>query len=178
VFFIFIVILVLVWAVVPDAWHPYVPEIVLGAGLCGVIVSAFRIWGDLSRYGHHPLRAEYHWRPGVTAEAFETLLTITLRDRGWHILSSAVLDRERLGLTIQKDKQRVALLCLAPGHPPTAADIRYANASRVHAEAQTGVLLAGTHEADQSLLSLLDRNNTLLDYDNLSRLDLVAPGLA
>jgi hypothetical protein len=27
-------------------------------------------------------------------------------------------------------------------------------------------------------LSLLDRNNTLLDYDNLSRLDLVAPGLA
>jgi hypothetical protein len=161
----------LVLIAVPLSLHDYLPPFFIGFGLIIIAICAVRVRRDFARFFRDPMRPNYRWEKGVDVAAYQRFVTMFLRDRGWRVLTSAVLDPARVDLTIQKDRRRAVLVFLAPGRVPTEQDLAQLTMSRTEADAQNAAMVGHWTESHKAVLSARDAQSFLLDYDDLNQLD-------
>jgi hypothetical protein len=166
-----VVVVVLILITVPLALHDYLPAIYIALASLVIAICLVRMRGGFARFVRDPMRPKCRWDKGVDVAAYQRFVTIFLRDRGWRVLASAVLDPARVDLTIQKDRRRAVLVFLAPGRVPTEQDVAQLTSSRSEADAQNAAMVGHWTEGHKDVLSAKDAQSFLLDYDDLNQLD-------
>jgi hypothetical protein len=156
---------------VPLSLHGYLPAVFLILGLIVVAICALRLRRGIARFFRDPMRPQYRWEKGVDVAAYQRFVTMFLRDRGWRVLAAAAADPARVDLTIQKDRRRAVLVCLAPGRVPTEQDVAQLTTARSEADAQNAAVVGHWTADHKAVLSTRDAQSFLLDYDDLNQLD-------
>jgi hypothetical protein len=168
---VFMICVLLIILAVPSALHDYLPAIFIAISLAIIAFCLFRVRGGFARFVRDPNRPKCRWEKGVDVIAYQRFVTMFLRDRGWRVLASAVLDPARVDLTIQKDRRRAVLVFLAPGRVPTEQDVAQLTSSRSEADAQNAAMVGHWTDGHKDVLSAKDAQSFLLDYDDLNQLD-------
>jgi hypothetical protein len=145
--------------------------VIIGAALYGIRRA---LKSDAELRGLAPSRIENRWRPSWQPDKFLQHLSLFVRLRGWRVSSSSVLGQDRVGLVLEKDKCRLAMLCLRPDTAEAASDrdtvgamARQALASRTAVVSEAKKKRPGVgqdiHLGPAATLSL--------QFEDLSRLD-------
>jgi len=168
----FLMIPFLVWAAFPGA---YFPEVVAFGLFVYLAVGAYFVRKlmreNAADASISPPTAEYRWRKGWSNTEFQRHFSLFLRGRGWRILSSTPVDENRLAVVIDKQKFRLALLCVQPGHAATNDDDARLEATRSDHRVTDVVLVTQDRPTAEERNSAITRNVWLLSFEDLDNLD-------
>jgi hypothetical protein len=157
------------WMVVEERWHLYLG---IFYATVAVICAAFfvrRVRREKAEQrAQWPLHDDYRWRKAWPAARFRQHLCLYLQLRGWTTVSAEELGTERLVLVTQRDRWKVALLCVRPGHAPVPQDGAHLDSVRVSAGATRAALVSASR-ADLAVIN--GRDLIRLRFEDLEMLD-------
>ncbi len=169
---VFLLIPLLAWAALP---RPYWPLLAVASFILLMTIVTWWVRKELRRYADtvaiSPPSAEYRWHKGWSSTDFERHFSLFLRGRGWRILSAAPVGADRLAVVIDKQKFRLSLLCVQPGHPATADDETRLEATRSDHRVTDIVLVTQNRPTAEERNSAITRNVWLLSFEDLDSLD-------
>ena len=116
-------------------------------------------------------KAAYRWHKSWGVAQFQRHFSIFLRERGWRIISATQLGADRLQVVVDKQKVRIALLCVQPGQPATAEDTTQLEAARADPRVTELVLVTDTTATAEERNAAVGRNMWLFNFDDLDNLD-------
>jgi hypothetical protein len=162
---------ILLWMVSPVWLQPGLIATGLVIVLCAIFVFVFRFWHEIVDFNASPFKADHHWRSGLKPQTYKDHLVVYLKDRGWKILKSRIIDPQRISFSIQKDKIIAVLLFLGPEYRPGEQDLAQLAAWRTEARAQNAAMISGTKPQDSAFLSRQDRQTFVLTYEDMKDMD-------
>ncbi len=116
-------------------------------------------------------KAAYRWHKSWDTAQFQRHFSIFLRERGWRIISATQLGADRLQVVVDKQKVRIALLCVQPGHTATAEDNTQLQAARADVRVTELVLVTDSTATAEERNEAVSRNMWLFNFDDLDNLD-------
>jgi hypothetical protein len=84
------------------------------------------------------------WRKIWAPADFLARLTLFLRYRGWRVVSSDIIEPDRVLLVVKKEKCCLAILCLRPGAVPASTDVEAVRQTCLQANASRSAIVTET----------------------------------
>jgi hypothetical protein len=162
----------MVWYWTPDAWRP---TLAIAAILIS-IVSAIIYTRNVRRWyakeaATSAAKDEYRWLSGWDAKSYERHFGSFLRFRGWRILSASAIDPGRLTVVAEKDRCRVALLCVEPSQDAAVSDLSQLESLGREARATHAALVSRSTSVPPHLHADAKCNVWQIRYGDLPRLN-------
>jgi len=168
----FLIVPLLLWAATP---RQYWWLLAIFGGVLTLVIAAWYIYQEWNKHlaaeAITAPKAAYRWHKSWDTAQFQRHFSIFLRERGWRIVSATQLGADRLQVVVDKQKVRIALLCVQPGHAATVADNTQLQAARADVRVTELVLVTDSTATAEERNEAVSRNMWLFNFDDLDNLD-------
>jgi hypothetical protein len=161
-----------IWYFTPDAWHGVLAAVAIVSAVVFGIFYAYSVrrW-HANEAATSAAKEEYRWLSGWDAARYERHFGSFLRFRGWRILSSSAPGPGRITVVAEKDRCRLALLCVEPSQYSAAADLSHLELVGREVKATRIALVSRPNNRPASLGTGAAPMLWQIRYDDLPRLE-------